>query len=988
MAGIGLGIIATIDKPNATGEFVLDGSPLHGDSLSNHAFLVASGANVPKLSGVVNLVAADIDASAKLNLIPVSLGNGASASPAGSGTSHQTYSTTLKDPNNDGRLTFTELKNGLANVRTITNPAVIGGASNFSLPASGTLPWGTVASNPGVTITWTDLANPNTISIDYGPQLAQLRDFGAVDKNAIAVLMDQVAMYLARIEAVSFLRDNIPLLDKNLGSLVNAAEKFRNAMNDFGDDVIDSLVSLEERLESAVEKVLGIPVTPGDGPTVELMPDNTPGRRALRVEIDYNPTYTKQHNLNLDLDALGVPAIGNLVDARGSAMFSVTAGANVNLDVGLDLTNPANPRPFLYNTTTAALGAKIYGSGIHFKAALGPLGIAIGNGGNNNGFLVLDSDGLLEPNANSNDRAGLTVGITGGDANGRVYFESLTPSNLSTPAVDGQMNLRLPVYKTDKTTVLDAANPNLAWQFQLNNLSLPPAPTAVPNFAAAFDALRLDGALDGFRDGWDSVFQVLDVALDNSAFLAQIPLIGDQLKDAASFVKDLRDRVVNNFDQAGNLTTEVLRQKIYEAVGPGGLNWLQDRNGNGVQIDDVVLSPGIINSATSEIRVDITLAQSATLVDLPLDFDLGLPLIGLELDGGIQLKAGFSWNFGFGISKTQGFFLSTAANDELKFTIDATIPNFAAKGSLGFFQVDATDDPTAPSHLTGQIVVNLIDPSSDGRLTLGELSSLSSFTQIVDARFSGFADINLKLRASFGGSADFPNINADFNLDWNFLNSSTSASAFGGNSSPVLALNNVTIDAGQAISKFLGPILTTIDDILQPIEPILDFLNAPLPVVTDLLGSPVSLLTLAEVYSTVSNNEGLANAAKFIKLATQINDLANTASQTGSAAINLGSFKIAGGAGAIAGLDLRNTSLASLDEARISQIAGVLGNIPLLGDVLKFVNATEILAGAAGGLGGLDGNQGGFDFPIIKKPLLVLQALLGGKPEGIVFFTF
>ncbi len=292
MAGIGLGIIATIDKPNATGEFVLDGSPLHGDSLSNHAFLVASGANVPKLS---------------------------------------------------------------------------------------------------------------------------------------------------------------------LGSLVNAAEKFRNAMNDFGDDVIDSLVSLEERLESAVEKVLGIPVTPGDGPTVELMPDNTPGRRALRVEIDYNPTYTKQHNLNLDLDALGVPAIGNLVDARGSAMFSVTAGANVNLDVGLDLTNPANPRPFLYNTTTAALGAKIYGSGIHFKAALGPLGIAIGNGGNNNGFLVLDSDGLLEPNANSNDRAGLTVGITGGDANGRVYFESLTPSNLSTPAVDGQMNLRLPVYKTDKTTVLDAA---------------------------------------------------------------------------------------------------------------------------------------------------------------------------------------------------------------------------------------------------------------------------------------------------------------------------------------------------------------------------------------------------------------------------------------------------------------------------------------------------------------------------------------------------
>jgi len=107
---------------------------------------------------------------------------------------------------------------------------------------------------------------------------------------------------------------------------------------------------------------------------------------------------------------------------------------------------------------------------------------------------------------NPNDRAGVTVGVTGGDAGGRIYFDSFSPGNLSTPAVAGQMNLRLPVYKTDKTTVLDAGNPNLQWQFDVDNLSSPPAPAAVPNFAAVFDALRLDGALDGFRDGWDGAF--------------------------------------------------------------------------------------------------------------------------------------------------------------------------------------------------------------------------------------------------------------------------------------------------------------------------------------------------------------------------------------------------------------------------------------------------------------------------------------------------
>src|SRR5690606_34554805 len=123
------------------------------------------------------------------------------------------------------------------------------------------------------TISWTDLSDPNAFSVDYGPALQPLRELGAINQSTINDLLEQVADYLDQVEQLPFFQDKIPLLNESLGGLVGAAKKFREAMDDFGDDAIDSLLSLEEKLETAVEKALSIPVTPGDGPTVELSRD-------------------------------------------------------------------------------------------------------------------------------------------------------------------------------------------------------------------------------------------------------------------------------------------------------------------------------------------------------------------------------------------------------------------------------------------------------------------------------------------------------------------------------------------------------------------------------------------------------------------------------------------------------------------------------------------------------------------------------------------
>jgi len=102
-----------------------------------------------------------------------------------------------------------------------------------------------------------------------------------------------------------------------------------------------------------------------------------------------------------------------------------------------------------------------------------------------------------------------------------------------------------------------------------------------PAITNAFAGVDLGSQLDVFADGWAGFFDLLDTAIDNQVLRAKIPLIGDQLRDAARFVGNLRDKVVDNLETAGAKTLSFVRQRLYEAVGPG-LKWLQDSNGDGL----------------------------------------------------------------------------------------------------------------------------------------------------------------------------------------------------------------------------------------------------------------------------------------------------------------------------------------------------------------------------------------------------------------------
>ncbi len=53
-------------------------------------------------------------------------------------------------------------------------------------------------------------------------------------------------------------------------------------------------------------------------------------------------------------------------------------------------------------------------------------------------------------------------------------------------------------------------------------------------------------------------------------------------------------------------------------------------------------------NSPSDVRYNVRLKQSLARVTVPVNFDLGLPLLGLDVDGQVQLDVGFDWDLSFG----------------------------------------------------------------------------------------------------------------------------------------------------------------------------------------------------------------------------------------------------------------------------------------------------------------------------------------------------
>ena len=843
---------------------------------------------------------------------------------------------------------------------------------------------------------------------------------------------------------------------------------------------------------AAVAGIAGTPwvasLAPGDNAAAGNDGSGTYSTAAIKFTLNYSTGYADSLPFMLNLqelvDQLGVSnaglqqlldALTTLVSIETSGMLTVSASADATVSFGLDLTNPGEVKPFLYDETGVVLRAKVLGTEIAFEAALGGIvGIFV-----EDGTVTLDRDGDPETGAGEDDEgAEFNFGLRDNNGDGRHYFtENLFSSESIDLGLVGGVSAVLPMFAPTPGTTLGSdtdedgdgfpdnalaidipdlarlftdpralngiatvrmpgddndftitGNPSVPDNFRVvfvegggpasfdgETLTIPvtsgvttanqvesaveslgpftvndlggdngtgpvsesPLALAAPDFSQLFADLDLcELIFSNFGlvlDGLDDLLGRLEDGLESIVSDNSLPLVGDGLMGAANFIADFRGGLLNSLrtaiDAAGGDAQTALENAIKEAfwnsLGPGGLDILVDpETGDPLDPSLGFAQLDVTVDCDDGLIANLRLGKQLALVDTtsnPIDFDIGIPGLGLEVDGNVVVAIGFDVKFGFGYDTDNGFWFDTSASGsdpEMRLYFEATIPGLSATGQLLFLELMASDSDDDPSFFVGQFVIDIMDPGGDGKLSFAEITSPgTNLADLVHADLEAVADVTIDLAASFGGNAAFPRVLATFNLDWSW-------SLQNGATSPVVEFTDLYLDAGTFLSEFLAPVLAEIQKVTQPIQPLIDVVTARLPVFSDLAGRKITLLTLSEVFGLLepSTVRFIENVAAIIEL---INDLDGLGE--GSLLIPFSAFTMSFDD------DGQRESLDFLDDLSAIDFEDALMNASGPDSGSSYQSAS---AGFAGKVDSLDN----FSIPIFDNPAELINLFIPGSP--------
>ena len=694
LAGMSLGLLGVDDD----GDGVIEGSALHGDSLAKHVFLES-----PELSGGIQLVANDFNASANFGFVGVNIEHGSVVDLDG-GPSGLLASVHLVDANElpVARVPLSDLFDALSGdtgAGDVTVKTELNGGVRFSLPVSvdsginglaadqGTL----VITIPDITTTLAGSNQPAVVDLDLsnlGGQLASLTDLTFQD--VIDGLRD-VITFMQTVESQPELAQQLPLVDFSLKDFIAFSPAFSAVLDtvEAAADVNGNLQSLEEVIEDA----LGIPDEGGDenddSPLVELSLDTSiPDRPAIRIDFQFTENVGDDVPIAFDIadvvdfSSFAVGGIGDLVDVSGGALLQFSAGVDAGISLGLEFDDDASIRPFLYDFdssdgtgTRLNVHAGAFSNDVNFDVSLGPVG-----------FSIVDGKAGVGSDTTGTSDAELNFSL--GDGSGRRFLDEpiLPHLNVPSPATTAAVAfVELPFFFNS------ASIGTLAFSQDLLDMGAPPVPTMEPGFSAAFDDFDVSGNLLALAGGWEGMFNLLIDGMRGQVLGVPVPLVGDSLKDEADFLENLRDDVVDTINDLADTATMFVQDALFQALGPQGLDLLQDADDNHViDLNDVLVS----NPDGETVEFNVHLRQELGLVDAPIGVDLALPGLSLDVMSGVQLRTGFDIQLDFGVSLDDGFFVSTD-NSGLELFVEAMVPGLTAVGKIGFLDLNVTDIPTA-----------------------------------------------------------------------------------------------------------------------------------------------------------------------------------------------------------------------------------------------------------------------------------------------------
>ncbi|MEJ2698043.1 MAG: calcium-binding protein, partial [Desulfuromonadales bacterium] len=756
------------------------------------------------------------------------------------------------------------------------------------------------------------------------------------------------------LEGTSFYRREIPIINRTVADSFQFLYDFLDKIEVAAEDPAAVL----QEVEGIIEDALGLTDPDAFGLSLDT---SDPDKTVVKIHIEWikllsdyiDPEYM---NLSFAFD------LGSIIGIFGGSLGSgwdfinelVSGGADVSwdaqvemvVDLGIDVTDIVDGDIdfFLYDYdsgddtgTHINLGVKVEATDLELM--FNPLGIGVTGGSAHLGQLTYDgthdyyyTEGARVTEA---DFAEFTLAIdqqSGGGDDGRFYFASEDFGDNWTWDLAGGFDIYLPleiplvtvtplhVYTNNAPDPAGWGDEALLESFKRLGGHTPEVGEAeavivdLPDITVMddFGLLSLLNDPTFILDGIDLVLGTVGDVL-GSSFAQDIPLIGDKLYKAASFLRDIRTGFLADLREKLNgpgAAIKYVRDSMWDVFGPGGLDIILDGNEDGrITIDDIgvdwygedgshlkewkegerVPMSGYIYDgddtfvstsgtptgdqyALSEdadaIQFDVPLGGIAfgTGVDIPFDAEFG-PL-ALDIDGGFAVEMNWSYDFIWGLSVTDYLYMGTndetAPEDpELEVEIAAfldgepldngTVTPFYAEGKLLFFIVSVEDidrDEGRPGFQPSG-VFGFLEVDVLGDSTTGRVTINHLISSPIDEIF----DINFGVEATLNVTMtlDIGDVGLP-RLKADFI-ASWSWDLENGAGEPEFGLYNLRIDIGTFITDILKPITDKISGILEPFRPIVEVFTTEVGGL-DAICDPPTLLGLVNlILSTLGYSE-------------------------------------------------------------------------------------------------------------------------------------
>jgi len=867
------------DDPDEVRDFIIDSAPLGGIDTLDRLFIenahARAGFNIETPGDGVEL-------GARFGFVGVSL--------TGDGQIQGDITMALQDPGTsraDGRITLKELLGGLSDLDTLIDAPVVDGSGQLEFavdlnPSFGLIQTG---NEPKVTIAITDIGDPFasqapqvTVTTSGFDELGQFDDIGFTDiLQALRGLSD----FLAEFEAFGFLNEDIPLINLSVNDMLSYADDFAQALDAAEGSGVATLQALEQKLK----EIFNIPAS-SDLLDLSMVRDGDDS--ILRFDLSFNPAFSEALPIGFELPTAGF-------ELSGGADLRTQGDLDLKLAFGFNLDNPTEL--FIFGDTgitghidagaediafTIGLGDPDGGAFVGGRIIEGNLGIAgdfgltlkdsvmTGSTPDSRRILIQDLLGSLSTAVD----VGMSIDVSGTLP---VYFptESLFRGNIE---IGGRLSASLDDGLVVGGTVGDAGNQFIYVDPNILNFDF-------SQFSAMDNILLIIDGVDGF-------LALLQDFLDGEMAGLKMPMVGDKLGSAATFIADFREDFIDELrevvetsnDPTANFISVKLYELLHETIQLNGAGILGDRNEDGeITVDDIGLTTNIDEPGVPIrelfMQWDIQLGGNAVSAGTGIDFDLGIPGLGLETRGAVEVSVDWEVNFGFGIGGGKGFYLNLSNPDELRLDIDVTLPGGGITGTLGILQIDAADNGN--TGLGASIAIDLTTTTGeDERVGITQFGNIR-LNAGVAAEAHVDLGMELRLNNEFVPNAEtaFPKITADFVLEWAIgdrdAGEFVSFGALGDSIQSglkIVEFRNVGMDMGTFISNYVLPIVKEVQKITEPIQPLIDVLTTPIPVISDLSGRPTTLLDLAQqIVPPERFNVGLIrDIAGFISLVNSI----------------------------------------------------------------------------------------------------------------------